>query len=214
MPHLTCLDAEPGEIEEQLDHYKRRGIENIMALRGDPPQDTLRQAMPGADFCYARDLVRLIRKSYQGFCIGVAVYPEGHIETSSLEQDLRCAKEKIDAGADFAVTQMFFDNRHFYSLLDRMRGAGITIPVLPGILPLTSIDKVRQFASITRASVPRHIQEELERHRANPRHMEQAGIDLTIRQCKDLISQGYRRLHFFTLNRPQVMKAILDGITG
>ncbi len=213
MPHLTSIGARAGSIKNILDEYKEKGIENIMALRGDPPQgEEAGNFNPaGRDFSYARDLVKFIKK-YNHFCIGIAVYPEGHIETSSLEQDIEYAKEKIDAGADFAVTQMFFDNSYYYALLDRMEKKRISLPVLPGILPLTDVAKVKQFSSICRTTIPKKIEETMSRFAGRPSEMEKAGIDFTIKQCRDLIKNGAKRLHFFTLNKLEVIKTILSAI--
>lgn len=169
MPHLTCLGARCNAIKDILDEYKAKGIENIMALRGDPPEGVTGFDFTQKDFSYAVDLVKTI-KDYGHFCIGVAVYPEGHVEAVSLEQDLEHTKQKIDAGADFAVTQMFFDNKHYYSLVDRMHKNGIDIPVLPGILPLTDVEKVKQFASICRATIPKRIEKNAVLHRTAPRN--------------------------------------------
>jgi methylenetetrahydrofolate reductase (NADPH) len=212
MPHLTCIGAKVGELKMLLDHYKDQGIENIMALRGDPPQDETGPYTSGhQDLCYAKDLVALLKREYDDFCVGIAVYPEGHIETNSLEEDLKYTKQKIDAGADFAVTQMFFDNTYYFSLLDRFEEAGISLDVLPGILPLTDIVKVRQFASICRATVPRHIEETMSGFRDRS-DMERAGIDFTIKQCRELKKYGVKRLHFFTLNKPEIITSILNAI--
>ncbi len=211
MPHLTCLGAECGEIKDLLDEYKAKGIENIMALRGDPPEGVNDFDFTRKDFSYAIDLVKTL-KDYSRFCIGVAVYPEGHIETASIEEDLEYTKQKIDAGADFAVTQMFFDNKYYYSLIDRMHKKGIDIPVLPGILPLTDVEKVKQFASICRAVIPKHIEEKMRCAIGHPEEMEKIGIDFTIEQCRQLIKNGIKRLHFFTLNKPQVITRILEAI--
>lgn len=211
MPHLTCIGAKAAEVRDILDGYKHLGIENIMALRGDPPQGLSGSDFSARDFLWAKDLVKTI-KEYGHFCIGVAVYPEGHIETDSLELDLEYTKQKIDSGADFAVTQMFFDNKYFYSLLERMRKAKINLPVLPGILPLTDVEKVKQFASVCRTTIPEYIEQTMQRYRHQPEDMEKAGIDFTIKQCSDLIANGIKRIHFFTLNKPKVITTILKGI--
>ena len=211
MPHLTSINMKMSDVKDLLNRYKEKGIKNIMALRGDPPQEDNGFCFLKQDFCYARDLVKFIKKTGY-FCVGVAVYPEGHIETSSLEQDMEHTKQKIDAGADFAVTQMFFNNKYYYAFLDRMEKQGISIPVLPGILPLTDIAKVKQFVSICRTTIPKEIEDTMGRFTGNPADMEKAGIDFTIKQCRDLIKNGTKRLHFFTLNRLAVMKAILDAV--
>ncbi len=211
MPHLTCLDLEPDALRDLLDYYQSQGIENIMALRGDPPQDVSNFSFSQQHFFCARDLVKSI-KDYGYFSIGVAVYPEGHIETSTLEEDLEYARKKIDAGADFAVTQMFFDNSYYYRLLERMKRQGINIPVLPGILPLTDLAKVKQFASICRTTIPQNIEETMAKLAGKPQEQEKAGIDFTIQQCQDLIKNGAKKLHFFTLNQPEIIKTILKAL--
>jgi len=211
MPHLTCIGLDAATVCNLLDEYKQKGIENIMALRGDPPQGMADFDFKAQELCYAKNLVQLIKK-YGHFCIGVAVYPEGHIETSSLEEDTEYAKQKIDAGASFAVTQMFFDNAHYYGLLDRMKKKGINIPVIPGIFPLTDINKLKKFCSVARTTVPRYIEESMRRFINQPDEMEKLGIDFTIKQCKDLIKNGHKRLHFFTFNKLGMIKTILDAI--
>jgi len=211
MPHLTCIGASTDTIEKILDDYKQMGIENIMALRGDPPLDVKNFSFKGKDFFCARDLVTIIKKR-NDFCMGVAVYPEGHIETVSLEQDLDFSKQKIDAGADFAVTQMFFDNTYFYNMIERMQKTGLSVPVLPGILPLTDVAKVRQFAAVCRVTIPAGIEQKMERFRDSPLDMEKTGIEFTIKQCRELIKNGFNQLHFFTLNRPQTITTVLDAI--
>jgi methylenetetrahydrofolate reductase (NADPH) len=212
MPHLTCIGVGGDGLRGLLDEYSQKGVENIMALRGDPPQDVSGFDFKDQELCYAYDLVRFIKKDYGSLCVGVAVYPEGHIETDSLDQDLEYTKQKINAGADFAVTQMFFDNDYYYSFLDRARAAGISIPILPGILPLTDIAKVKQFVSVCRTTIPKRIEDEMAKFKDSPEDMEKRGIEFTVEQCRDLIKNGAKKLHFFTLNKPRVMTAILDAI--
>lgn len=211
MPHLTCVGANEDTIKELLNEYRQNGIENIMALRGDLPAGVASLDSKSQRLCYAKDLVKFIKE--QGhFCIGVAVYPEGHIETKSLEEDAEYTKQKVDTGADFAVTQMFFDNIHFYNFLNRMHKKGIKIPILPGIFPLTDIDKLKRFCQVARTTIPNKIIDEMSRFRNKPDDMEKAGIDITIQQCKDLIRHGYRRLHFFTFNKASTIKTIFKAI--
>ena len=211
MPHLTCIGAQESEITSILESYKQQGIDNIMALRGDPPQDSAGFDFSCRDFSCARDLVAQI-KEFGHFSVGVAVYPEAHIESESLDADMEFTKLKISAGADFAVTQMFFDNSYFFSFLERLKKQKIEIPVLPGILPLTDVLKVKQFASVCRATIPEYIEEKMEKYRDNPSDMEKAGLDFTIAQCRDLIEKGIKKIHFFTLNKPQVMDKILSAL--
>lgn len=211
MPHVTCTDVTKKEISHLLERYKASGIENIMALRGDPPRGLPQYEFRTRELRYGSDLVALV-KQYGHFCIGVAVYPEGHIETTTLEEDMEYTKQKIDQGADFAVTQMFFDNTYYYALLDRMKKERIAIPVLPGILPLTDVAKVKQFASICRATIPASIEEAMERVADKPQEMAKLGLEFTIQQCRDLIRHGVERIHFYTLNRLETMKTLLGAI--
>ena len=211
MPHLTCIGAKEDDIENLLNDYKNEGIENIMALRGDLPETGSKKDLHEKGLPYACNLVGLIKK-LNHFCIGVAVYPEGHIETSSLKEDLEYTKEKIDAGADFAVTQMFFDNTYYYKMLDRMKKIGITIPILPGILPLTDLAKLKKFVSLARTTIPKDIENTMSRFSGDKEDMKKAGIDYTIKQCRDLVKNGSKKLHFFTLNQPKVMQMVLEAI--
>ena len=211
MPHLTCIGAPENEIENILNDYKDEGIENIMALRGDLPDTGSKKELHEKGLPYACNLVGLIKR-LDHFCIGVAVYPEGHIETSSLSEDLEYTKKKIDEGADFAVTQMFFDNAYYYKMLDRMKKKEITIPIVPGILPLTDIAKLKKFASLTRTTIPKDIENTMNRFSKSKEDMKKAGIEYTIRQCRELIKNGSKKLHFFTLNQPKVMQMVLEAI--
>jgi len=211
MPHFTCVGATKNMAHIILDGYKHHGIENIMALRGDPPQD-----MPGFDFrsqelSYGSDLVKFIKANYN-FCAGIAVYPEGHVECKSLDEDMGFTKIKVDSGADFAVTQMFFDNKQFYAFIDRMKKKNINIPVMPGILPLIDVAKVKKMAVVCRATIPHAIEAKMESLRSDPAAMMHAGLDFTINQCRDLMKNGFTKLHFFTLNQPVTIKKILDAL--
>ncbi|MEI8348529.1 MAG: methylenetetrahydrofolate reductase [NAD(P)H] [Candidatus Omnitrophota bacterium] len=211
MPHLTCVDATSGGIADVLESYKKKGIENIMALRGDPPQDNNDFDFSRQEFRCAYDLVKTVKR-YNHFCIGVAVYPEGHIQSRSFEEDLEYTKQKIDAGADFAVTQMFFDNAYYYNFLEQAKRKGIAIPIIAGILPLVDIVKVKQFISICRTTIPRQIEVEMMRFSGRPEDMEKVGLDFTIAQCRDLIKNGFGKLHFFTLNKPEVIARIVSAL--
>jgi methylenetetrahydrofolate reductase (NADPH) len=211
MPHLTCIGATKSSISNLLKEYKERGVENIMALRGDIPQ-----SIPGFDinkgeFAYGSELVRFIKKN-TAFCVGAAVYPETHIESSDLEKDLSFTKEKIDAGADFAVTQMFFDNRYYYEFIKTARKKGISIPILPGILPITDLSKLKQFVSSCRVSIPKELENLMAKQINNPQEMEKIGLDWTINQCRDLKKNGITFLHFFTLNKGPVIAKVLDAL--
>lgn len=211
MPHLTSIDVNKVDLDVVLERYKIAGIENIMALRGDSPQGVNNFSFLSQEFSYASSLIGHIKR-YNDFCLGVAVYPEGHIESESLEKDFEFMKQKIEIGANFAVTQMFFDNTYYYQFIDKMKKSNLNIPVLPGILPLTNIKKIKEFTSICRATIPKKIEESLMRFKDNLADMEKCGIDFTIGQCRDLKKNGVDFLHFFTLNKPHLITSILEAI--
>ena len=209
MPHVTSIDITRDSMKALLDGYRESGIQNLMVLRGDPPQGAVHFDYKKQEFSYASDLVTFIRQEYGDyFCIGVAVYPEGHLETATLEEDMKYTKQKVQMGADFAVTQMFFDNVYYYSLMDRMRKEGLTLPVLPGILPLRDISVVKKFASLCRSTVPTHIEEAMSPLEGKPEEMEKVGLEFTIAQCRDLVEHGVTKMHFYTLNKLAVAKVL------
>jgi methylenetetrahydrofolate reductase (NADPH) len=211
MPHLTCIGATKSSIDSLLDEYKTKGIENIMALRGDIPRDAPDFDITKGEFVHARDLVSFV-KQYGNFSIGVAVYPEGHIESASLEADLDYTRRKIDCGAEFAVTQMFFDNTFYHNFYEKCRGRGINIPIVPGIMPVTDLNKLRQFVSICRTTIPESLIKQVEPFLNKPQEMEKAGLEFTIKQCRGLLANGVKFLHFFTLNKAEVIKKIVEAI--
>lgn len=211
MSHLTCIGATEKAMDELLRRYISVGVDNILALRGDPPKgvpdfDPLR-----GEFRYASDLVRFI-KGYGFFSIGVAVYPEGHQESPSLEKDMEYTKKKIDEGADFAITQMFFDNRYFYEFIDRAEKLGINIPVIPGIMPIGDIKKIMEFASFCKATIPDSIIKKMEPFQNNPEEMKKIGIEIAVKQCMELRNNGIRFFHFYTLNRVDMVRPIVETI--
>jgi methylenetetrahydrofolate reductase (NADPH) len=209
MPHLTCVDQSAGELKQILEDYKKGGINNVLALRGDPPRGTDKFTAPKDGFCYAIDLVKLA-VLVDGFSIGVAVYPEGHIEAPSLEKDMFYTKKKIDAGADFAITQMFFDNRYFYDFMERAEKAGITIPILAGIMPITDLERIRRFSKMCGATLPDKIVRRLEK--AGPDEAAKVGVELATEQCADLLGHGLRYFHFYTLNRAEAVSQIVANL--
>jgi len=208
MPHLTCVGQTEEELRSILAEYQSMGIDNILALRGDPPLGT--KVIPKDGLCYARDLVQLAA-SFNAFSIGVAVYPEGHIEAPNLETDLFHTKQKIDAGADFAITQMFFDNRFYYHFVERAEEFGIHVPIIPGIMPITDIEKVKRFSRICGTTLPTHLVERMEKS-TSPEEARKTGIDFAVRQCEDLYRNGIRYFHFYTLNRAEAVTEILSAL--
>jgi methylenetetrahydrofolate reductase (NADPH) len=211
MSHLTCIGAERAELEDLLGDYKRFGVDNILALRGDPPKD-MYDFKPSGEFRYALDLVRFVRE-VGDFSVAVACYPEGHQESPSLQKDIEYTRMKVDAGADFAITQMFFDNRYYYDFLDRARKAGITVPIFPGIMPVTDFEKIRKFAGFCHATIPPKLEELFAPALGDPEESMKLGVHYAVSQCEDLLGNGVRYLHFYTLNKSDAVLKILDGLS-
>jgi len=199
------------EIETIVGKIRGYGIENIMALRGDPPKDGRSLSENIRDYRYAADLVRHLRKM-DHFCIGVAGYPEKHPEAATMEEDLRSLKEKVDAGADFITTQLFFDNADYYRFIERVRGQGITLPVVPGLMPVTNYGQIQKFAAMCGARIPPEILRALEPRQNDPEYVIQYGIDWTYRQARDLIDKGAPGIHFYTLNKSRSTEVILSRL--
>jgi len=209
MPHLTCIGQSKEELQGTLRDYQRLGVENILALRGDPPRETTKNISKD-QFCYAKDLMHLAA-SFGSFSIGVAVYPEGHPESPGLEMDMVYTKQKIEAGADFAITQMFFGNHFFYSFMERAEKVGISIPMIPGIMPITEIAKIKMFSEMCGATLPASLVERMEKA-TSKEEVRKMGIDFATRQCEDLLANGVRYLHFYTLNRAETVQEILHNL--
>ncbi len=209
MPHLTCMDQSKDELRRILGEYRDEGILNVLALRGDPPEDQ-NLKLPQERFCYAKELVILCR-SFNHFSIGVAVYPEGHCEAPDLETDMKYTIEKIQAGADFAITQMFFENRYFFAFMDRAAKAGIDIPVIPGIMPITDMTRIMRFAELCGATLPLSLIEKMEAAESLE-EVKKIGIDYATRQCEELWSAGTKYLHFYTLNKSEAVIEILHNL--
>ena len=210
MPHITCADPRRSELEPVIKYYRELGTENVLALRGDPEeygQDTFDGQV---HFRYASDLVGFLA-GYKNFCIGVAVYPEGHLDSPNLGIDTAFTKQKIDQGAEFGITQMFFDNFHFYQMMDRFLQDGINIPIIAGIMPITDFQKVERFSELSGVELPIPLTarfEELE----DPGDVLKAGVDLATEQCLDLWENGVRCFHFYTLNRDEAVTQILNNL--
>lgn len=210
MPHLTCVEQSSRDLDSILKDYKSHGVENVLALRGDPPRGSDKFVAHPKGFCYGIDLVRLVVQ-VGGYSICVAVYPEGHIEAPDLETDMYYTRQKINAGADFAITQMFFDNRFFYNFMERAGKAGITIPIIPGIMPITDIEKIKRFGKMTGATLPRSIVAPMEKA-ASPEEALKLGVEFATKQCEDLRRNGVKYFHFYTLNQPRAVTEILHNL--
>lgn len=197
MPHLTCVGSSREELREIIDGYHEAGFCNIMALRGDPPKGETRFIPHPDGLPYARDLVDLIRSHYPGFSVGVAGYPEIHPESPSAEKDLHYLKQKVDAGASFITTQLFYDNSSFLDFEKRCRKAGIQIPIVPGLMPLRSARQAHRFCQ----NIPDELESALEQAGEDKDSIMQVGIDWTCGQISDLMDHGIRAFHLYIMNQ-------------
>jgi methylenetetrahydrofolate reductase (NADPH) len=211
MPHLTCVDQNKHELNDILEDYEKLGIKNVLALRGDPPGGTEKFTAPENGFCYAKNLVELTAAA-GAFSIGVAVYPEGHVESPSLEMDMHYTKQKIDAGADFAITQMFFDNQFLYDFLERAEKAEIRIPIIPGIMPIMDVNRIKRFSQLCGTKIPEYVVKRFEMTGSPAPEAKKIGIELATEQCADLLKNGIRYFHFYTLNRSKAVTDIVDNL--
>jgi methylenetetrahydrofolate reductase (NADPH) len=212
LAHLTCVQATKNDIAEVLDEFKKEQIENILALRGDPPEGEARFVKTDGGFGYANDLVEFIRKN-DDFSIGVAGYPEGHPEAPSLDVDLRNLKRKIDAGADFVITQLFFNNDRFYSFRDRALEMKIRVPIIPGIFPILNYKQIKRIISLSGVNIPSNLGDKLEKCKEKPEDIEKYGIEYATLQAIDLIRNEIGGLHLYCMNRSQPVKQILKDLT-
>ena len=213
MAHLTCIAHTKEELIEILREYDEIGIDNILALRGDVPRDDPDFRPPDGSCKYAVELVKLIKDEFgERFSVGVASYPEGHPESPNMEWEIRYFAEKVRAGSDFSITQMFFDNSFYYSFVDQCLSAGIDIPIIPGIMPITNYRQIKKFASMCGAEIPQGLVEKLEPVSDRPEEVAKIGIEFAIRQCEDLLRNGVPGLHFYTLNRSKATLLIYEAI--
>lgn len=208
MAHLTCVGSTKDEIKDVLDRLYKSGIRNVLALRGDPPKgETEFQATDGG-FSYATELVSFIREQGREWCIGAACYPEGHVESSDLETDLGHLVEKVDAGADFLVSQLFFDNHDYRAFVRRARSAGITIPIVPGLMPVTNASQVERFTKMCGSRIPQELYRRLRIVESDSSAVVATGVQWAVDQGRELLAQGAPGLHFYTLNRSSATLAV------
>jgi methylenetetrahydrofolate reductase (NADPH) len=211
MAHFTCVNATVEELRATLDLMRDAGIENVLALRGDPPQGQDEWTATDGGLRYSRELIELIRAEYD-FAIGAACFPEVHIHATSAEDDLRYLKEKVDAGATFLITQLFFDNAYFYDFVARAREIGIDVPIIPGIMPITNYAQIRRITSLCASVIPGHLIAELDARADNPQAVTDFGVAYATLQCADLLAHGAPGIHFYTLNRSPATRAILSAL--
>ena len=211
LAHLTCVGSDKEKVEAALNEMQSRGIKNILALRGDIPANS--DFSFSKDFRHADELMRFIKEKGD-FCIGGACYPEGHPESASTEADIESLKRKIDAGADFLTTQMFFDNNIFYTFRMRMLGKGMDIPVLPGIVPIVNAKSIKRICAVNGTPLPPRFKAIVDRFGDDPKAMKQAGIAYATEQIIDLFANGVNHIHLYTMNRPEVAGAIINNLSG
>jgi methylenetetrahydrofolate reductase (NADPH) len=212
MAHLTCVGHTREELDEVLTRLAAARIENVLALRGDPPKGQTSFAKTEGGFQFASELVALIRDRELGFCVGGAGYPEGHVETPSREADLKALKVKVDEGCDFLITQLFFDNAFYFDFVERSRRAGINVPIVPGIMPITNYEQVQRMVRMCGATVPMRLQLELEKVKDNPEAVNQLGVAHATVQCMELLARGVPGIHFYTLNRSPATRMIVSAL--
>lgn len=211
LAHLTCVGATRQELGAIVDEFRRQNIENILALRGDPPAGTTAFAVTEGGFAYASELIAFLRDRCD-LCLGAACYPEKHPEAASPEADLRHLKAKVDAGADFLITQLFFDNQAFYRFRERAERGGIAVPIIAGIMPILSVKQVKKFTQMCGATIPADLLHKIESLEDDAEAVRHVGTRHATQQCADLIAQGVAGIHFYTLNRSTATRAVYQDI--
>lgn len=210
LAHLTCIGSTKDSIIDRLESFKAAGIDNVLALRGDRPKDMPEETR--GDYTYASELVKEISE-FGGFCIGAACYPEGHTECASRSLDLENLKIKVESGCSFLTTQMFFDNSTLYSFLYRLSEKNINIPVIAGVMPVTNGKQIARSCELSGTSLPSRFRMIVDKYGDNPLAMKQAGIAYATEQIIDLFANGVRAVHVYTMNKPDVAKAILENVS-
>ncbi len=210
LAHATCVGAERAQLRALFDDLSRAGIENVLALRGDPPKGEAADSASGG-FQHAGELIAMLARNYH-FCIGAACYPETHVEAADAQSDLQHLVEKVQAGAQFLITQLFFDNDAYFAFVARARQAGIRVPILPGVMPITDYRQIDRFIAMCGASIPPKLRVELDARRDEPGAVEDLGVAYATLQCTDLLRRGAPGVHFYTLNRSPATRAIVSAL--
>ncbi|QEC47141.1 methylenetetrahydrofolate reductase [NAD(P)H] [Baekduia soli] len=211
MAHFTCVGATTDELRVTLEEIRAAGIDNVLALRGDPPRGQEEWVASEGGLEYSHQLVALLREDYD-FSIAAACFPEGHIHATSPEDDLRHLKEKVDAGVDYLITQLFFDNALYRDFVDRARAIGITVPIIPGVMPITGYGQIARITAMCGATMPEHVLAELDARKDDPEAVADFGVSFATMQCADLLAGGAPGIHFCTLNRSPATRAILSTL--
>ena len=213
LAHLTCVSSTKDTVKERIKDIKSAGIQNIMALRGDIPESMSDSDKSKWHYRYAIDLIRELKMADSDFCIGCACYPEIHPESENQEQDIKHLKEKVDAGCDFITTQMFFDNNLLYNFLYKIREAGITVPVIPGIMPITNANQVARAIQLSGSFMPQRFKSLVDKFGENSAAMKQAGIAYATDQIIDLYANGLTNVHVYSMNKPDVAEKIQSNLS-
>ena len=213
LAHLTCVSSSRQTVKEKIEEIHERGIENVMALRGDLTPELEKTDPSTWDYRHAVELVREIKESGYDFCIGAACYPEVHPDSANQREDIRFLKEKVDAGVDFLTTQMVFDNNLFFNFLYKIREAGITVPVLPGIMPITNANQVERAIKLSGSFMPQRFKAIVDYFGSDPEAMKQAGIAYATDQIIDLYANGITNVHVYSMNKPDVAEAIMNNLS-
>lgn len=211
LAHVTCVGSTRAELRAVFDDLARAGIENVLALRGDPPRGETAFSLAPGGFSHATELIAMLKRNYD-FCIGAACYPETHVEAESPESDLRYLREKVDAGAEFLISQLFFDNDAYTSFSERARAAGVGVPMLPGLMPVTNYEQITRFVAMCGATIPPKLKAAMEQRRGDERAVEDLGVAYASMQALDLLHRGAPGVHFYTLNRSPATRAIVSGM--
>jgi len=210
MAHLSCVSSTEAEIRSILEELKNNNIKNILALRGDIPKDS---SFPNPEkYKYASELVEFIKKFDSDFCVAGACYPEGHQQSSSLEQDIENLKLKVNSGCDMLISQLFFDNDKMYGFMEKIRKKGINVPVEAGIMPITAPSQINRMVELSGAYIPKKFKKLLEKYGDNPQDLKKAGVEYSLEQIEELINFGIEGIHIYTMNKPDVAQKIIKGI--
>ncbi len=213
LAHLTCVSSTRETVREKIHAIREAGIENVMALRGDIPAGREEEDRSRWDYRYAVELVRELKEADPDFCIGGACYPEIHPESVNQKEDICYLKEKVDAGCDFLTTQMFFDNNLLYNFLYKIREAGITVPIIPGIMPITNANQVERAMKLSGSFMPQRFKSLVDKFGSDPAAMKQAGIAYATDQIIDLFANGITNVHVYSMNKPDVAEKILNNLS-
>jgi methylenetetrahydrofolate reductase (NADPH) len=211
MAHFTCVGATVDDLRGTLDEIRAAGIDNVLALRGDPPQGQDEWTKTDGGLEYSTELIELIGDGYE-FAVGAACFPEVHPQAESADSDIRFLRQKVESGARFLITQLFFDNRFYFDLVARARAAGVDVPIVPGIMPVTNYAQIRRMTEMCGASFPADYERELEARKDDPAAVADLGVAYATLQCADLLARGAPGIHFYTLNRSPATRAILAAL--